>query len=509
MFGARRQDVAYFQTLTLSQAVDELLNPTAPLPAPPVKNYVNTGIASGDPDLSLAIGQTWVNNNSTDSDAESRRRDSFRTWWMGVLLYQDRSIREKMNLFWHNHFATEAEVVTHARYVYKHHDYLRKNALGNFRTMVKEISIDPAMLAYLNGNQNTKTAPDENYARELQELFTLGKENDPNYVEEDVKTAARVLTGWRTDPTTASFSFDINRHDIGNKTFSAFYNNTVITGRTGPDAGMLELEDLINMIFAKKTEVSRHIVRKIYRWFVYYEITSQIEQEIIDPLAQLLVSNNWEIKPVLKALFTSEHFFATDNRGCMIKSPTDFIVGLCREFNVVIPDGNDVLIRYNHWNNFRRFAANMLQSLGQPPDVAGWKAYYQKPMYYEMWINADTYPARIKFTDEMASFGYVYSGNRAQIDIVAFAKSLPNPSDPNALIKDATEALFQTGLSDSAREVIKKDVLLSGQSNDYYWTEIWTAHIAAPGNATALEMVYNRLWPLMRYLMSLAEYQLI
>jgi uncharacterized protein (DUF1800 family) len=509
MFGARRQDLVYFQSRSLNQAVDELLGPTAPLPAPPVKNYVNNNVAVGDPDLLLSIGQTWVNNFTLDSDADSRRRDALRTWWMGVLLNQDRSIREKMNLFWHNHFATETEVVANACFLYKHHDYLRRNALGNFRQMVKDITIDPAMLAYLNGDQNSKTAPDENYARELQELFTLGKENDPNYLEEDVKTAARVLTGWRTDRATNKSFFDIARHDTGNKTFSSFYNNATITGKTGPDAGLLELEDLITMIFAKKTEVSRYIIKKIYRWFVYYEITPQLEQEIIDPLAQLLVSSNWEIKPVLKALLTSEHFFAVENRGCMIKSPVDFVVGLCREFNVDIPDGNDVVIRYNQWNNFRRFAANMLQSIGQPPDVAGWKAYYQKPFYYEMWINSDTYPKRIKFTDEMAAFGYVYSGYRAQIDPVAFAKSMPNPGDPNALVKDAVEALFQTGLSDSAREVIKKEALLSGQDSDYYWTEIWSAYIAAPGNAMARDTVKNRLVALLKYLMNLAEYQLI
>ncbi len=263
MFGAKKSDVDYFEGISMSQAVDELLNPVQPIPAPPLKTYLNDNIPAGDPEYSVATGDTWVNTYTSDGTAQSRRRASFRAWWMGVLINQDRSIREKMTLFWHNHFATEANDIGNAMFLYKHHDLLRKNALGNFKSLVRAITLDSCMLIYLNGQLNTKSAPDENYSRELQELFTLGKENNPNYTEDDVKAAARVLTGWRNDGPNNKSYFDPNRHDVNNKTFSSFFGNTIITGRTGATAGELELDDLLNMIFAKNIEVSRFIVKKI------------------------------------------------------------------------------------------------------------------------------------------------------------------------------------------------------------------------------------------------------
>ena len=290
MFGASKSDINYFLTRTMSQAVDELLNPVAPLPAPPLKTYADTNTPAGDPDLGVTAGQTWVNTHTLDGGVQSNRRTSFRSWWMGVMINQDRSIREKLTLFWHNHFSTEANEVGNARYVYKHHNLLRQQSLGNFKALTRAITVDSAMLVYLNGQLNTKTAPDENYSRELQELFTLGKENNPNYTEDDVKTAAKVLTGWRNDAVNNTVFFDSTRHDITNKTFSSFYGGATITGRTGATAGDLELDDLMNMIFGKSEEVSRYIVTRLYRWFVYYDIDATTQANVINPLAAQLVS---------------------------------------------------------------------------------------------------------------------------------------------------------------------------------------------------------------------------
>jgi uncharacterized protein (DUF1800 family) len=135
-----------------------------------------------------------------------------------------------MTLFWHNHFSTETNVYARGTLGYQYNSLLRQYALGNFKQLVRAITIDPAMLYYLNGNLNTSGAPDENYARELQELFTLGKENNPNYTESDVITAARVLTGWDVDGLTETVSFKLNRHDRNSKQFSSFFNSTVICG---------------------------------------------------------------------------------------------------------------------------------------------------------------------------------------------------------------------------------------------------------------------------------------
>src|SRR6478609_2520790 len=245
MFGAAKADVDNFKTKTVTQAVDELLNPASPLPAPPVKDYDTTGAAV--PDTTIAAGATWVSDPNTDGTINSRRRAAFKKWWFGVMINQDRSIREKMTMFWHNHFATESTDVDNAQYVYKHHNLLRTSSLGNFKVLVKDVTIDPGMLRYLNGYLNTNTAPDENYGRELQELFTLGKENNPNYTEDDVKAAARVLTGWRIQATTISSFYDNSKHDKNNKQFSSFFSNHIVVGKNSATAGDEEVTDLINM----------------------------------------------------------------------------------------------------------------------------------------------------------------------------------------------------------------------------------------------------------------------
>src|SRR6185436_6355689 len=212
------------------------------------------------------------------------------------MINQDRSLREKMTLFWANHFGTETVDVAISGFMYKHHNLLRQSALGNFKQLIKAVTIDPGMLRYLNGYLNTNTAPDENYGRELQELFTIGKDpvnNQAPYSEDDVKNAAKVLTGWRINGTTFVSFFDGNRHDATNKQFSAFYNNTIITGRTGAN-GALETDDLLTMIFTKN-EVAEFIVRKLYRWFIYYKIDAAAETNVIQPLAAIFRSSNYDI----------------------------------------------------------------------------------------------------------------------------------------------------------------------------------------------------------------------
>ncbi len=507
MFGANIDDVAYFKSISMSQAVDELLNPIASLPLPPVKDYDTTG--AGTPDTTVAPGATWVNDYNTDGTIQSRRRASFKKWGVGVMLNQDRSIREKMSLFWHNHFATETVTIEDPQILYKHHTLLRTNALGNFKALVRAVTIDPGMLRYLNGYLNTNTAPDENYARELQELFTLGKENNPNYTEDDVKAAARVLTGWRIDFPTGTSNFNTNKHDVTSKQFSSFYGNAVIAGRSGATAGDAELDDLLNMIFNKSVEVSQFIVKKIYRWFCYYTIDATAQANVIDPLAQLFRDSNWDIKPVLSALLKSDHFFDPLNRGCVIKSPLELLVELCREFNVTFPDSvSEYADAYGMWDFMQNQSTILNQSFGDPPNVSGWPSYYQVPQFYELWINSDTLPKRERFTDTLIVTGYTRNGKTLKIDPVAFAKKLSNPGDPNVLLNDSLAILYRVPLSDNSKTVIKTNILLSGQAQDYYWTNAWNAYLANPTDMAAFQTVYNRLRDLYQYLMNLAEYQL-
>lgn len=505
MFGAKKSDIDYFKNLTIEQAVDELVNDTSPMPDPPVKDYNPSTAAT--PDTNIAAGTTWVNDVNGDGTVWFLRTASFKKWWMGLMVNQGRSVREKMTLFWHNHFATETNDVSYSQYIYKHHELLRLQSLGNFKTLTRAVTIDPAMLIYLNGAKNRDGAPDENYARELQELFCCGKGPDSQYTEDDVRAAAKVLTGWRANPADNTGYFTLSRHDTSNKQFSAFYNNTVIQGRNTATAGDEELDDLLNMIFNTQ-EVAKYICRKIYRWFVYYEIDSTVEANIITPLADIFRNNNYEIKPVLLALLKSEHFFDPLSMGCQIKSPVDFAVSACREFNVVFPPSSNYVENYAFCNYLVYWTTLMQQNIGDPPDVSGWKSYYQAPQFYEIWINSDTLPKRTQFTDTISMVGYTYNGFKLMIDGVAFAASLSNPSDPNQLITDSVYYLYRTNLSSSSKNQIKTDILLAGQSSDYYWTNIWNTYIQNPGDITNANLVKTRLMNLYKYLMGLAEYQL-
>lgn len=506
LFGVTRADINYFRTLSLQQSVDELLNPTAPLPDLPVKEYTVPAVAT-NPDTNIAQGSTWVLDVNNDGTVNSLRMNSFKKWWMGVMINQDRSIREKMTLFWHNHFATETGTIGNAQYVFKHHLLLRTYALGNFKALTRAVTIDPGMLVYLNGERNTKSAPDENYGRELQELFCCGKGPGSQYTEDDVKAAAQVLTGWRNDAASISSYFDVKRHDTGNKTFSAFYGNTVIQGKNSATAGDEELDALLDMIFATQ-EVAKYISRRLYRWFVYYDIDSTVEANIITPMADLLRANNYEIKPVLSALLKSEHFFDVLAKGCQIKSPVDLVVGTCREWQVAFQPSADYLTNYGFWSYLVNWANNMQQSIGDPPDVSGWKAYYQEPQFYEVWITSDTLPKRNQFTDTMVQNGYTFNGKKLFIDVTEFAKTLPKPEDPNVLIDDILKLIYRIDLSAASKNQLKTDILLGGQAADYYWTDAWNVFINNPGNTSNTTTIRNRLRDLIKYFMNLAEYQL-
>jgi uncharacterized protein (DUF1800 family) len=508
MFGAKKADVDYFTGKSVSAAVDELLNVPTTLPAPPVKNYDNTDIEAGDPDLTIAQGATWVNNVSKGIVSNGQRVKSLKSWWVGQMINQDRSVREKMTLFWHNHWVTEIGMIERPTFAYEYSQLLRASALGNFKKLVKDVTLNKAMLRYLNGYLNSKSAPDENYARELQELFCVGKENVPNYTEDDVKAAARLLTGWKIDMDTEIMSFKPADHDANSKTFSSFYNGTVIAGRSDATGGEAEIDDLINMIFAKTTQVSEFIVKKLYTWFVYYTIEPDTYTNVIKPLAQLLVSGNWEIKPVLSALLKSEHFFDPLSQGCSIKSPIDMIVSMVREFNVVFPNATDYVNQYNMWDYLQNQSMEMQQDIGDPPNVAGWPSYYQIPMFYETWVNHDTMPRREKLIDQLIVTGYMRNNLNLIIDPVEFTKQFTNRRDPNLLIEEVLQVLYRVPISATKKATIKTQILLFGQADDTYWTSAWDIYEQNPGNMQAYQTVYNRLQTFYKYLMNLAEYQL-
>ncbi|MEZ0541910.1 DUF1800 domain-containing protein [Fibrella arboris] len=504
MFGAKPDDVAYMQALSPRKAFRELLA-DEPAPTPPINNYNDDKYTDDE----ILPGDTWTTSINYDGLNNGRRKNSFKAWWLGLMLNQNRTLREKMVIFWHNHFTTETNMVDNALMCYRHNALLRQHALGNVKDMVKAVTKDPAMLKYLNGTASNKKAPDENYGRELQELFTVGKGPGSHYTEDDVKAAAKVLTGFRNDTTTYVSLFDPGRHDSSDKTFSAFYQHTTIKGRRGPE-GEQELDDLLTMLFAQE-EVSRFICRKLYRFFVYHQIDEATEARLITPLATVFRESNYEIKPVLRELLGSRHFFEATNRGAIIKSPLDYTVGLCREFGVAFPDAGSFADQYGLWQTVQNQTAGMQQNIGDPPNVAGWPAYYQEPMFDKLWINSDTLPKRNVFSDNMASGKFSRNGKKLAIDVIAFTQTLANPADPAALIDEAARRLYAISLSDKDKLYIKTSILLSGLQgmvSDHYWTQAWENLTAKPDDMANKSNVTRKLQNLYKYLMNLPQYQL-
>ncbi len=511
MFGAQKADIDFFVGKTLTETINMLLTEPAALTDAqlPLRNY-----AEG----TLPLGQTWAYAQQDDG-FDGQRRNSLKIWWVGNMVNQPRSIFEKMVLFWHNHFATSM-LESFSSMSFEHVMLLRKNALGNFKSFTKDITLDANMLHYLNGFLNKKSAPDENYARELQELFTLGKGPNAQYTEADVQAAARLLTGWtfsraQVENPVGSGKYywqvvlSIRDHDIAPKQFSAFYDNKIITNTANTEGGaMKELDDMLDMIFAKD-EVARYICRRIYRFFVYYDIDATIETEIITPLAALFRQSNYEIKPVLEALFSSEHFFETGLKACLIKSPLENVVGLAREFNIIVPPittspATQVTARYNALNNLVSNASSQGQYIGDPPNVSGWAAYYQEPGYHENWINTDTFPKRLVFSDTALLTGR--SG--LVVDVLKFTDQFgADAEDPNTLISKVLDIMYRVPATQAMLTYLKNTILLGGQANEHYWTDAWLDYKTNP-TTTNTTVVKTRLQQFYLFITRNPEYQL-
>lgn len=503
MFGCTHADLNYFLGKGMINSVNELLTqPSAP--SPPLNFYEGIDL-NGTPvkDFDgIKAGETWINGTYGDGTTNFYRGESLKSWWIGNMIHQSRSIEEKMILFWHGHFVTELQAGSGATAAYKLIELFRKEALGSFRNLMLEVTKNTMMLHYLNGFLNTKYSPDENYARELQELFGVGKGSGSKFTESDVREAARVLTGLSMDWNTQEFQFKDVLHDIGDKQFSAFYNHKVIKGKSG-SSGLDELSELIDMILSTD-ECARYICRRIYRFFVDSEISTATEQDVISPLAAIF-RQNYSVKPVMEKLLKSEHFYETSHFGVQIKSPLDYVVGIARELGSEFPPLSNFKKRYTEiLYGYYYPAAAMQQALGNPPSVAGWPAYYQEPQYYRLWTNSDTLPKRVNF-----SLVIVYALLGSPPDLLKFSAGFNSVKNPNDFIDDLV-TLFYSGFSVSStyKNGLKTATLLSGQTQDHYWTDAWSAYESDPTNATAKNTVLTRLRALLDVLMSTSEYHL-
>ena len=532
LFGCSLGDMAHFNGMSLNQVVADLLTFTNTTTAsPPLKTYWLPNGGTPDPSLldpDVPFGSTWVNTPRAlglNPDPSFARRQSLGAWHVGLMIHQERNLREKLVLFWHNLLVTQASVVQMGETYYRYLQLLRDNATGNFRQLMYAISADPAMLIYLNGYLNVAGSPDENYARELMELFTLGE--GTGYTEPDVQAAARVLTGWSIqlqnggNPIIPQTIFVPFLHDSTDKQFSGFFNNTVVQGATGPNAGQIELNALLDMVFTKD-EVSLHICRELYRFFVHGDISPQTETDVIEPLA-LIFRNNVgapdQMRIVLEALLTSEHFFSADIVACMVKSPADFVVGTLRELDMPMPDATVPEAQYRVWTEVYALMGYCGQSIGEPPNVAGWPAYYQVPQYDEMWMDSATYAIRKQIYEYFTYVGFSTPNNlydpasenlTFKADLVALVQQFSNAANPNILVAEAAELLFTVPVSQGVRDQLKTGYLLLGQTNDSYWTSAYLTYVADPNTTDPVaQLVPLLLAGLFVDMQGAAEHQLI
>ena len=549
-FGPTQGEITSFTGKTAAQAVQMLFLNINYNPIPPI-DLDTTKANVGKPylqSLTAPAGQYLPFNG----DRTFEYALFIKFWWLGQMSQQTGgpNLLDKLTLFWQNHFVTTREVVDDYRFVWSYLKLLRDNALGSFRDLVTRVTKEPAMLHYLNGNVNEvgKGKANENYARELQELFTMGTVDAngvANYTEDDVKAAARVLTGWKTTnyTTTGSTSFSAvfvnSKHDSTNKQFSAKYNNTVIAGRSGSAAGDVELTALVTMLL-NHPQTSRFICRKLYRWYVNTTITPEIEANVIVPLAALFVSSNYAIKPVIEKLLTSQIFFAEANIGSMIKSPAELMIGATRFFNQPVPALSPSVEPYRALFDFIYWRMRELQlDLLDQPTVFGHEPYYQKG-YSKIWISANTLTLRNDFTDALVYRWLTIDTNyKYGIDMLAWVTGLqtnfgsfvappttaapsPAPTTPPISCVVVLDAfllnLFATDLAQTQKDFLIDKIMMMDQSPRTTWEFEWNHYrrtVTYPTFYTTIQIknakdtINWRTQTLMRYVLRMAEFHLL
>lgn len=382
-FGGTPEEVGELAALSLDEAVDRLLDESAKAPAPAQPDWVK------DP---------WVNTERRFADTPrevaaeahrtTRRRygaelNELRSWWLGYMITTSHPLREVLTLFWHGHFATATSKVNISQAIYQQNATLRRNALGNFRTLLRDVAVDPAMMMYLDLEGSDKAKANENFARELYELFTLGI---GHYTENDIKATARALTGWTLDAprgmaktrssapdTPRDFARDglvptfiPERHDAEVKT---------IFGETG----RFELDDVVAIV-SRQPATARFLVGKLIDFFG----TVDPQGELRERMALTFQATRGEIREVLRVLFTAPEFYSDASRGSQIKSPIRLLVGACRQLKLDV----------RATPSLAQLTASMGQDLFNPPNVKGWPGG-------KTWIGAGTLAVRYHLADAL------------------------------------------------------------------------------------------------------------
>ena len=359
-FAAGESEVARFALLSREEAVDRLLSWVKEDPVVPPPTWTTT--YDRPPRENLLTRE----EREADRKEQVRRTQELRAWWFAEMLTTPSPLTEKMTLFWHNHFVSSQPKVRIAHLMYVQNQLLRRNALGNFRTLLHAIARDPAMLIYLDTAGSRSEAPNENFAREVMELFTLG---EGHYTESDIKEAARAMTGWVVNRENGTAVFRPRLHDGGVKTILGAQQR-------------FDMDSFLDHLLTRP-EAARFITAKLWKEFV----SPTPDEREVERLAAIFRGANYELRPLVRALLVSDAFYAPSNRGTLVKSPVDLLVGTLREFRFQI----------NEAGPFVAALRQQGQDLLNPPNVKGWPGG-------DAWIHSSSLLARKQLLERLFRF---------------------------------------------------------------------------------------------------------
>ncbi len=489
-FGPTKPQIDTYAGMTVTQALNNLF----------------TDVATPSPPVDIQTGSSWLPNSDPEiNSGEYTLIRYYMAWHLEQMRNSGLNAKERIVYFYHTHLPVQNSIVRKSSEIYYQNVLYRYYARGNFKTMFTKVTMDNAMLRYIDNHLNEAGSPNENYAREMMELYSIGKgpqlgnDDYTNYTEDDVKEAAKVISGLKVDKDLTNLDPDTGiprciiktnaegqayLHDSGVKTFSAAFGNTTIQAQAGntnggyvTETGVLqELNDFMDMIFSQE-ETAKFLCRKIYRQFVYYKINEEVENDIITPLAETFRNNNYEIIPVLRQLLSSQHFFDADNGittddhiGAIIKSPVEVILGTLRFFEINLPTDAAELYDNSYLSGILRILDDMGMTFYEPIDVAGYPSYHQTPTYNRYWITPNNIAYRYKFAEQLVNG--IADGLGFGLDIEDYVNNnISNPTDPDVLVQELTDYMFPVAISTERHDYLV-DVLTDKYSAEH-WKEEW------------------------------------
>ena len=480
-------------------------------------------------------GETFVNNASTQRNENDEwengdwvRRQCIQKHMFNNIYDQKTSIHWKLFLFLHNLVPTDGGQGADNKGLWSYYKLIFDSCFTSYKEFIFNITVNPAMLIYLNLASSNKDTPDENYAREVQELFTVGKRPFSMFTEEDVSEAARLLVGysvrWESVHEDRDITYNVNRwnHDTGDKQFSSFYGNRRIQGRDTEDGMIEELKEFVDMLFYPE-QTKLYISRRLYQFFVNPVVTDEIEQNIIVPLSEVFENSNYSLVETLKVLLKSKHFFDESNFYNIIKTPFDHVFGIYKELDILngvirnyqqeqddnysIPErlSNPETLKFYSLQSFEWTLNNQAMNLSYPPSVSGWPPFYQKPVYDLFWINSVTLKSKIETISSACIWGLWMNDNyHMTCDQTNYLLTYDNNEDIDELLEEMTVRLLSRDISEQDKERIISSSF--NGANKMHWTELVTDFKNGSDDAKGdIEIIFRKI---MFQVFSLGEYNL-